>query len=138
MEKLYYKHQWFYILVALAFFLPSLFFYFENTNLEDNAIRENHQITKKGCSASPRINSSIQIRKNGKTYTISLSEDECVKHIVGKQISLLYNKEYDYFIYPGKKDLYTSRAVFSGVILLFLLLPWSYISKNYFNLKSNH
>lgn len=124
MRKSYYKYQGFYLIIATAFFGYSLFLYIQNNNTARYSIKENYLITDKRCSAAPRVNSFIQIKKHGKTYTVNLPEQECVNYSVGEIISLYYNKRYDYFFYPYRNETDISRVVISGIIFLSLLLPW--------------
>ncbi len=127
MRKLYYKYQVFYLIIAAAFLGYSLFYYIQNSNPEKFSIKESHLIIDKRCSATPRINSFVQIIKHDKIYTVNLPEQECVNHSVGEQITLYYNKRYDYFFYPDRYETYLSRVIISGIAFLLLLLPWRHI-----------
>ena len=124
MRKLYFKYQGFYLIIATAFFGYALFYFIQNNNTERFSNKEYCLIIDKRCSAAPRINSFVQIKKNGRKYTVDLPDQECVNYSVGEVISVYYNKRYDYFFYAYRNKTDMSRLVISGVIFLLLLLPW--------------
>lgn len=127
--KMYYKYQGFYLVIALAFFIHSLFFYIQNNYNE--TIAEEHFIVNKRCSAAPRISSFIEIEKQKKIYTVNLSEQDCRSYSVGQKILLNYNKKYDYFFYPDSSRIKVEifRILISSIIVFLLLLPWKYMIK---------
>ena len=126
MKDIYYKYQWFYLIIVICFFAYALF-YFYNDNLQKNVIVEKHRIAQKRCSAAPRITSFIQVEKNNKTYTVDLSKQKCVNSSIGDTVILYYNQKYDYFYTSDRNRVSLSRIIISGIAIVVLLLPWKYI-----------
>ena len=126
MKRWYYKSQWFYLVIAVGYFSYAMFYYIQN-NRKENFILEKHIVEEKHCSAAPRSSSSVQIKKDEKTYTVNLPDEECYNYAVGSRISLYYNTQYDYFNYGSRKRIDNSRIIFTGIILFLVLLPWKYL-----------
>ncbi|MBA4155121.1 hypothetical protein [Flavobacterium sp.] len=128
MKLLYFKYQWFYLIISFIFFGASLFYYVQENHEKNNLVIENHIITEKKCSAAPRVRSFVKIRKENKAYKINLSEKQCLNHFEGEQIALYYNKKYDYFFYPKNNNVNIIRVLSSGIALFILFLPLRSIS----------
>ena len=128
MKLLYFKYQWFYLIISFVFFGISLFYYVQENQMTNNLVIENHIITEKKCNAAPRGRSYVKVRKANKTYKINLSEKQCLNHYEGEQITLYYNIKYDYFFYPNNNNINIFRVLSSGIALFILLLPLRSIS----------
>ncbi|MFA7444645.1 MAG: hypothetical protein WCY89_01760 [Flavobacteriaceae bacterium] len=129
--SLYHKNQLFYLVVAILFFGYALFFYLQND--PTTTYVGEYLIVNKRCSAAPRISSYVEIEKEGKAYTINLSEQKCRNYAIGQKIILNYNEKYDYFFHADsqRNKVDNFRLIVSSIAVFLLLLPWKYLLRTF-------
>lgn len=91
-----YKNQYILTVCAVLGFLYTLFFYYQNSRLENPIMLKTYTIIEQGCRNS-KGSSSVHIKYNNKIYYIRLANKECLKYPVGNEIMLSYNEQFDYF-----------------------------------------
>jgi len=135
MVQKYYKNQILVIFIVVLGLLFTIkqFIEYNNTLNENDTFTT--KIIKQNCHIAPRMKSTVWISFNKKIYSIGIPYKECADYTIGKNIKVLYNNDKDEFIYRVKNPKYLNNIVLLVVFLLISLIPWRYISKNYFRFK---
>ncbi|VFA40229.1 Uncharacterised protein [Chryseobacterium indologenes] len=123
-----YKNQYILTICAILGFLYTLFFYYQDSRLENPNMLKSYTITEQGCRNS-KGSSSVHIKYNNKIYYIRLANKECLKYPVGTEISLSYNKQFDYFYKPDGLKRDRNRLFFTAIIFILSIIPWKKIIK---------
>lgn len=99
------------------------YFYFSHKKIEDKGNYYLAEIIRINCT-SRKVGSEIQVKYNSKKYTVSIPNGECKNYEQKQYITLLYNKNLDYFFINGKsKKNLTSIYITIGALIL-SLIPW--------------
>ncbi|CAM3318408.1 hypothetical protein [Empedobacter stercoris] len=123
-----YKNQYILTICTVLGFLYTLFFYNQNTKLENIATLKAYSVIEQGCKKS-KGGSSVHIKYNNKIYYIRLSIATCEKYPIGSKIMLNYNDQFDYFYMPdGLKRDKNRLLIISGIFIL-SIIPWKKIIK---------
>lgn len=94
-------------------------------------VRSLQKVVNQTCRYSPKLQSSITINVQHKDYNIQLSSGVCEKYPVNSYIPVFYLKKYDEYVY--KHDKRKSNRNFLLLVLLIMLLPWSYAFNSFYS-----
>lgn len=133
---MYYKNQFFFILIALSFFMYAMFHYLRYHDLDVVNNIKKVTVFNTSCTAAPRMTSGMKVSYQNKHYSVSLPYKNCSKYSSGDEVELLYDVKYDKFYLPDFVKVYRYRVVFIGYVLLGLIMPWKYVVKRFYFFKS--
>jgi len=107
-------------------------FYLDNVYYETIKMNEANEyiVIQQNCNYSPKMISTIFIKKNNKQYSIKVDKKTCEKYPKNSKIKVFYNNNTDKFIYKVENYNGKNRLTLLIIILLISFLPWSlWISK---------
>ena len=124
-----YKNQYILTICTVLGFIYSLFYYFQNSKLENIKTLKAYSVIEQGCKKS-KGGSSVHIKNKNKIYYIRLSIAECEKYPIGSKIMLNYNNEFDYFYMPDGLKRDKRRLLIISIIFSLSVVPWKKLIKN--------
>ena len=126
---MYYKNQFFFILITLSFFMYAMFYYLRYHGLDVVNNIKDVAVLNTSCTAAPRMASGMKVSFQNKDYSINLTYEDCSRYSSGDKVELLYDVKYDQFYLPDSIKVFIYRVIFAGCVLLTLIIPWKYVVK---------
>lgn len=123
---MYYRNQYILTICSILGLLYTLFFYYQDSKLENTKTLKAYSVIEQGCRNS-KGSASVHIRYKDKIYFIRLANKECLKYPVGSIIKLNYNSEWDYFYKPDGLRRDRNRIIFTLIVLMLSTIPWKKI-----------
>ena len=116
--------------LVVVFLIVTIFFYFQKVAVLESLTDENTRrltILDKNCSFKSR--GEIVCVYQGKTYYISVSDDDCSARAINTQIDAFYIPDLDRFILKGYSNSYSRQVWLPFLLSLFFLLPHKLFEK---------
>jgi len=123
MKKYYQSVQLYFFIGGIILFTYTLFFYFQNAELERSGTTKSYRVVDQNCK-SYKGGSSIYVFYNNKTYKVGIAWRGCLAYPVGSEIRLIYNERFDYMYRPNGLTRDINRLIFSGLLLIISASPW--------------